>query len=158
MTHQDDATLPFPPRAGLLAKARPLAIPLVAASALIAFMIWRAPFMAVRPAVFVKASFEEASSRAAAEKKLLLVDAMAEWCGPCKAMDAETWRHRAVVGWLDQHAVAFQFDVDAKPELAQRFRIEAMPTIIAMRNGEEIGRRVGGLEAGEMVEWLEGLP
>ena len=55
----------------------------------------------VRPAVFQDLDFATALARSSAENKLLIVDAMTSWCGPCKAMDKTTWVDDELVG-LDQ--------------------------------------------------------
>ena len=142
---------------GLLARLKPAAFPLLLIAILAAFIAWRSPFWAPKPAVFIEATYEQAAARAASSDKFLIVDAMAKWCGPCKAMDARTWPDESVVAWLNRHAVAFQFDVDAQPALAQHFGIGAMPTVIALREGKEVERKVGKLSATEMLDWLNSL-
>ncbi|MFM9956603.1 MAG: thioredoxin family protein [Phycisphaerales bacterium] len=139
------------------ARIRPLVFPVVMLALLTAFIFWRAPFWAGKPAVFVDASFEQAASKAESQNRLLVVDAMASWCGPCKVMDAHTWPKSSVVEWMNAHAVAFQFDVDKQPELASRFGVSAMPTIIVLKGGVEVARTLGGKSASELVEWLESV-
>jgi thiol-disulfide isomerase/thioredoxin len=95
--------------------------------------------------------------RALAEHKVLLVDATAEWCGPCKMMDRTTWVAPTVVDWVRDHALAIQIDVDAQKDLARELRIEAMPTIIAFIDGTEFDRIVGGKSPREVLEWLDGV-
>jgi len=153
----DHATNQPPLRSGLLARLKSAIFPLLLVVTLAAFFAWRSPFWAPKPAVFIEASYEEAAARAASSNKFLIVDAMATWCGPCKAMDARTWPDESVVAWLNRHAVAFQFDVDAQPALAQHFGIGAMPTVIALRDGQEVERRVGKLSAAEMLGWMNTL-
>ena len=69
----------------------------------------------------------------------VLVDFTAAWCGPCK-------RQSAI---LDQVAEASSdllvcvVDVDASPELASRFGVRGMPTLLAFSAGKETGRRLG---------------
>src|SRR5450432_2534818 len=80
--------------------------------------------MPMRPPVFAKLEFAAAREQAAAERKLLLVDATAEWCGPCKLMDRTTWIDPNVVAWLEEHALAIQIDVDAQTDVARQLRVE----------------------------------
>lgn len=110
-----------------------------------------------RPAVFAMASFSDALARSKAEEKILIVDACAEWCGPCKAMDRSAWVDPNVVAWLSEHAVAFQFDVDEDEALAKELAIQAMPTLIAFKGGEPFDRVVGLQQPKKLLEWLEGL-
>ncbi len=111
----------------------------------------------MRPAVFAEFEFATARERALAERKLLLVDATAEWCGPCKMMDRSTWVDPTVVAWLRDHALAIQVDVDANKDVARELRIEAMPTIIAFVDGAEFDRVVGAKKPTELIAWLEGI-
>jgi thioredoxin 1 len=74
----------------------------------------------------------------AGAKGPVLVDFTATWCGPCKTQAAV----------LDQVAEKHEFviakvDVDDSPELAARFAVRGMPTLLVFQNGKETGRRLG---------------
>jgi thioredoxin 1 len=71
---------------------------------------------------------------------VVLVDFTAGWCPPCKALAPsvariadETWGRVLVAS----------VDVDACPNLAAKFRIRGMPTLIVLRDGKEVARRTG---------------
>lgn len=106
------------------------------------------------PPVFTSKSYEDAKKQAAAEHKLLIVDSMADWCGPCKHMDKTTWVDEKVIGWVKDNAIAFQFDVDADRKLASDFKIAAMPTMIVFKDGKEVDRSVGYLAPADLLSWL----
>jgi len=106
------------------------------------------------PEVFSELPYEEARGKAAEEDRLLVVDATAEWCAPCKRMDRTTWVDEDVVAWLGEHAVAVQVDVDERRPLAQSLGIRAMPTIIAFRGEKEVDRVVGYRGPEELLGWL----
>jgi thiol-disulfide isomerase/thioredoxin len=107
-----------------------------------------------RPAVFSDLSLTDA--RVAAQGKWLVIDFTAEWCGPCKHMDATTWVDPKVAAWLQQHAIAVQVDVDHDP-IATDFGVKAMPTVVAMKGNSEVDRIIGARSPSQFLEWLEGL-
>jgi len=110
-----------------------------------------------RPAIFADLEFDAALAKTAAEKKLLLVDATASWCGPCNTMDRTTWIDAAVIDALREKALAIQIDVDEKSDVAKKLNIMAMPTVIAFRDGVELDRVVGLQRREQLLEWLDGL-
>ncbi|CAL9733475.1 thioredoxin-2 [Monosporozyma servazzii] len=72
--------------------------------------------------------------------KLIVVDFFATWCGPCKMIAP------MVEKFSEQYAEGATFlkvDVDQLPELAQRYEISAMPTLVFIKNGKEITKVVG---------------
>ncbi|KAI3633454.1 hypothetical protein MIR68_008401 [Amoeboaphelidium protococcarum] len=86
----------------------------------------------------------EVSDSAAFQKvlksdNLVLVDFYANWCGPCKMLTPVLTK---VVN--NQSGVTMiKVDVDAVSEVAQEYRISSLPTVVAMKNGSEVGRFIG---------------
>lgn len=109
-----------------------------------------------KPPIFAAMSFEDAR-RANAGHKILVVKATAEWCGPCKQMDKTTWRDEKVVAWFKASGTAISIDVDEEEKVAQSLKIEAMPTMIAFKEGKEFDRVVGFQDADELLKWLDGV-
>ncbi len=74
--------------------------------------------------------------------RLVVIDFFAPWCGPCRMLAPK----------LDQLAkdhqdVAFvKVDVDQCEEASMRFNVSALPTLVAIRNGQVVGRVVGASE------------
>jgi thioredoxin 1 len=69
-----------------------------------------------------------------------LVDFWAGWCGPCKMLAPTI---EALAENYDGKAKVCKVDVDACPELAMRFGVMSIPTVIAFSDGKETGKRVG---------------
>ncbi len=109
-----------------------------------------------RPAVFADLGFEAALERSVQQGKLLLVDATAAWCGPCRMMDRVTWSAPEVAAALAE-VIAIQVDVDAQRAVAARLAIQAMPTVIAFKDGKEVDRVVGAQKADQLLGWLAAL-
>ena len=75
-------------------------------------------------------------------EKPVLVDLWAEWCGPCRVVGPivdEISAERA------DDLEVFKLDVDANPEIAVRYGVNSIPTLLVFRDGEEAGRIVGAL-------------
>lgn len=109
------------------------------------------------PRIFEPDGYTYARTLAVETRRLLLVDATALWCRPCKQMDRTTWVDDRVVSWIDEHAVAVQIDVDREKDRARQLRIEAMPTMIIFRGDQEFDRVVGYRSADELLAWLDGV-
>jgi thiol-disulfide isomerase/thioredoxin len=107
-----------------------------------------------KPAIFQDLTIDAAKVAAKEQGKLLLVDATAVWCGPCKQMDRVTWSNDEVFAWIKANAVAIQIDVDEQKETAQALQIQAMPTVIVFRDGAEIDRGVGLKGPEEFLAWM----
>jgi thioredoxin 1 len=71
--------------------------------------------------------------------KLVLVDFYATWCGPCKKLSPILEE----VATEHDEIKLIKVDVDQNPNLSQQFSITAMPTLVVIKNGEEVDRSVG---------------
>ncbi len=71
--------------------------------------------------------------------KVVLVDFYATWCGPCKKLSPILEE----VATEHDEIKLIKVDVDQNPNLSQQFSITAMPTLVVIKNGEEVDRSVG---------------
>lgn len=93
---------------------------------------------------FVDLDFDAACKKAAESKKIIFIDFYTTWCGPCKLLDRTTWADSKVAAWLAEKTVALKVDCDKQAALAQRFSVQAYPTLVfAKPDGKEIGRILG---------------
>lgn len=69
-----------------------------------------------------------------------LVDFFATWCGPCKMQAPILEQVKEKVG---DKATIIKIDVDSNRELAARYRVQSIPTLIMFKNGEPVWRGVG---------------
>jgi len=83
---------------------------------------------------------------------VVLVDFWAPWCGPCKMQTPILEKVAAVVG---DKAVIAKVNVDEAPDLAAKFGIRSIPTLVILKDGENKQQFVGLKQEAELVSALE---
>ena len=86
------------------------------------------------------AHFDSKSFDEAIASGTTLIDFWATWCGPCR-MQAPILD--AFVAEMGDVVKVGKVDVDEQPDIAARFNIFSIPTLIAFKDGAEIARTVG---------------
>lgn len=99
--------------------------------------------------VLTTKNFEEEVLKA---KEPVLVDFWATWCGPCRMLSP-------LVEQVAEGADGFKVgavDVDENGELAAKYGVSAIPTLIVFENGEPVRRSVGFIQKDKILALVKG--
>jgi len=107
------------------------------------------PLLEGRPVELTKAGFDRHLTK---HDLPLVVDFWAPWCAPCRSM-APAYEEAAAR--LAPGVQLAKLDTEAEPEIAARFGIRSIPTLIAFKNGREVARRSGASDVSGLLGWIK---
>jgi len=82
----------------------------------------------------------------------VLVDFWAAWCGPCRMIGPSV---EELAGRFEGRAKVGKVDVDAEPQLAARFGVSSIPTLLIIRNGQVVDQTIGAASLASLEQFLD---
>ena len=77
----------------------------------------------------------------------ILVDFYAEWCGPCKMIGQ-------VFESMEKEVEVLKVNTDEFPDLAQKYGVMSIPTVLLFKNGSEVDKFIGLRSKEEILEFI----
>jgi len=96
----------------------------------------------------MKSSFSEIIK----DEKPVLVDFFADWCGPCKMLAPILKDAKAELG---EAVKIVKIDVDKNQELAAKYQVRGVPTLILFKKGEQLWRQSGVVPKADLVRLIK---
>jgi putative thioredoxin len=84
----------------------------------------------------------------------IVIDLWAEWCGPCRTLGPIIEK---VVAETNGAVELVKVDVDANPQISQAFRVQSIPAVFAIHDGQIVDSFVGALPEAQVREFVERL-
>lgn len=96
----------------------------------------------------MKSSFSEIIK----DNKPVLVDFFAEWCGPCKTMAPILKDAKSELG---DAVKIVKIDVDKNQELAAKYQVRGVPTLVLFKEGKQLWRQSGVVQKSQIVDLVK---
>lgn len=84
-------------------------------------------------------------------EKPVLIDFYADWCGPCKMLSPIVDQ----VAKENKDIKVVKINIDETQDIAVKYQIMSIPTLVVIKNGEETNRSVGVIDKSEILELLK---
>lgn len=105
--------------------------------------------------IFFTGTWQQALDKAKKENKYIFLDAYASWCGPCKKMKRTTFADKNVADYYNKNFINVAIDMEKGegPTLANKYAVEAYPTLIYFKpDGKLIGKAMGFHSVSQFLE------
>lgn len=84
--------------------------------------------------------------------QLVLVDFFATWCGPCQALAPIL---KDVKSELGAQVSIVKMDVDKNQELASKYQVRGVPTLLLFKNGKQVWRQSGVPSKNDLIQLIK---
>jgi thioredoxin 1 len=88
----------------------------------------------------------------ASSARPVLVDAWAEWCGPCRMIAPAL---EELAGELSGKVTIAKINIDENPHVPQKYGVRGIPTMMIFSQGQVAATKVGALPKSKIKEWIE---
>ena len=84
------------------------------------------------------------------DKDFVVVDFFADWCGPCRMIGPFLDAIESEMG-----ISIVKVNIDESPNIAAKYEVMSIPTVMIFKNGERIAENVGAASKARLTEWIK---
>ena len=99
----------------------------------------------------IKANSQNFEEEVIKSEKTILVDFYADWCGPCKMLSPIIDE----VAEENDDIKVLKVNVDDSQDLAMKYQVMSIPTLVVIKNGSEINRSVGLIDKAQILNLIK---
>lgn len=99
----------------------------------------------------LKVTSENFEEEVLKSEKVVLVDFYADWCGPCKMLSPVMEE----IAQENEDIKVVKINIDNQRDLALDYDVMSIPTVVAIKNGQEIDRIVGVADKSEILNLIK---
>jgi len=100
----------------------------------------------------IKVDNSNFESQVISSSEPVVVDFWAEWCGPCKMIAPAL--EEIATEMAGELRIA-KLNIDENPELATKFGVRSIPTLLMFKGGEVVDMKVGAAPKGNLADWMK---